>query len=109
MRELSQVLGFVGAMIVAIGYLPQIWHLAREHCSAGISVSAWWIWLVSSVLIATHAVDFWLSTEDLPRPENRVTVDQDGKLTVSYTETNVEARKRLYEKVKSIVGDGSAT
>ena len=24
--------------------------------------------------IARHAVDFWLSTEDLPRPENRVTV-----------------------------------
>ena len=55
MRELSQVLGLVGTMIVAIGYLPQILHLAREHCSAGISVSAWWIWLVSSVLIATHA------------------------------------------------------
>jgi choline dehydrogenase-like flavoprotein len=54
--------------------------------------------------IARHAIDFWLSTEDLPRPENRVTVDRDGKLTLSYAETNTEARKRLYEKVKSIVG-----
>ena len=26
--------------------------------------------------MAEHAVDFWLSTEDLPRAENRVTVDQ---------------------------------
>ena len=25
--------------------------------------------------LARHAVDFWLSTEDLPRPDNRVTVD----------------------------------
>ena len=25
--------------------------------------------------VAKHAIDFWLSTEDLPRPENRVTVD----------------------------------
>ena len=25
--------------------------------------------------VARHAVDFWLSTEDLPRPENRVTLD----------------------------------
>ena len=25
--------------------------------------------------VARHAVDFWLSTEDLPRPDNRVTVD----------------------------------
>ena len=32
--------------------------------------------------VARHAIDFWLSTEDLPRPENRVTVDGDGKLTL---------------------------
>ena len=29
--------------------------------------------------VARHAIDFWLSTEDLPSPENRVTVDGDGK------------------------------
>ena len=29
--------------------------------------------------IAHHAVDFWLSTEDLPDPNNRVTVDKQGK------------------------------
>ena len=28
--------------------------------------------------VATHAVDFWLSTEDLPAPDNRVTLDRDG-------------------------------
>ena len=55
--------------------------------------------------IARHAIDFWLSTEDLPRPDNRVTVDREGKVTLSYTETNAEARKRLYGKVKSMVGE----
>jgi choline dehydrogenase-like flavoprotein len=55
--------------------------------------------------IARHAIDFWLSTEDLPRADNRVSVDRDGKLTLSYRETNSEARKRLYEKVKAIVGE----
>ena len=54
--------------------------------------------------MARHAIDFWLSTEDLPRPDNRVTVDRDGKLTLTYTETNLEAKKRLYEKVKSMLG-----
>jgi choline dehydrogenase-like flavoprotein len=44
--------------------------------------------------IARHAIDFWLSTEDLPQPDNRVTVDRDGKVTLTYSETNVEARKR---------------
>jgi len=54
--------------------------------------------------MARHAIDFWLSTEDLPRPENRVTVDRDGKLTISYSETNVEAKTQLYGKVKSLLG-----
>jgi choline dehydrogenase-like flavoprotein len=54
--------------------------------------------------MARHAIDFWLSTEDLPRPENRVTVDRDGKLTLSYTETNAVAKQRLEEKLRSILG-----
>ena len=54
--------------------------------------------------MARHAIDFWLSTEDLPRPDNRVTVDRDGKLTLTYTETNAVAKKQLYEKVKSTLG-----
>ena len=54
--------------------------------------------------IARHAIDFWLSTEDLPRPDNRVSVDADGKLTLSYSETNAEAKKRLYRKLHSMLG-----
>jgi choline dehydrogenase-like flavoprotein len=54
--------------------------------------------------MAKHAIDFWLSTEDLPHSDNRVTVDRDGKLTLSYTETNLEAKKQLYAKVKSMLG-----
>jgi choline dehydrogenase-like flavoprotein len=54
--------------------------------------------------VARHAIDFWLSTEDLPRPENRVSVDRDGKLTLSYNETNAEAKKQLYGKLHSLLG-----
>jgi choline dehydrogenase-like flavoprotein len=54
--------------------------------------------------IAKHAIDFWLSTEDLPRPENRVTVDRDGKVTLSYTPTNDVPKQHLYAKLKSILG-----
>ena len=54
--------------------------------------------------VARHAVDFWLSTEDLPRPENRVTVDRDGKLTLSYTATNDESKKRLHEQLRAMLG-----
>jgi choline dehydrogenase-like flavoprotein len=55
--------------------------------------------------IALHAVDFWLSTEDLPHPDNRALIDRDGKLTVSYTETNATARQQLYDKLRSMLGN----
>ena len=42
---------------------------------------------------ARHAVDFWLSTEDLPRPENRVTLDEDGNVRLSYKETQPGVRE----------------
>jgi choline dehydrogenase-like flavoprotein len=54
--------------------------------------------------VAKHAIDFWLSTEDLPMPENRVTVDKDGKLTLRYRATNDVPKEKLYEKLKSILG-----
>jgi choline dehydrogenase-like flavoprotein len=55
--------------------------------------------------VARHAIDFWLSTEDLPRPDNRVTLEPDGNIKLSYTETNAEAKKRLYGKLKSLLGE----
>ena len=54
--------------------------------------------------VAKHAIDFWLSTEDLPLPDNRVTVDKDGKLTLSYTASNEVPKQKLYEKLRSILG-----
>jgi len=53
--------------------------------------------------IADHAVDFWLSTEDLPKPDNRVTVSRDGKVTLSYTPNNQVPAQKLYEKLKSML------
>jgi choline dehydrogenase-like flavoprotein len=55
--------------------------------------------------VARHAIDFWLSTEDLPKPDNRVSVDREGKLTLSYSETNAEAKKQLYKKLQSLLGE----
>ena len=54
--------------------------------------------------IADHAVDFWLMTEDLPKPENRITVDKDGQITLSYTATNEVPSGKLYDKLKSMLG-----
>jgi choline dehydrogenase-like flavoprotein len=53
--------------------------------------------------LAYHAVDFWLTTEDLPDPDNRITVDASGKLTLSYTPNNQLPRQKLYDKLKSML------
>lgn len=53
--------------------------------------------------VAKHAVDFWLSTEDLPRAENRVTVEKDGNIRLSYTPSNEEPKAQLYKKLKSML------
>ena len=54
--------------------------------------------------VATHAVDFWLSTEDLPAPDNRVTLTSDGKIRLTYTPNNQEPKQRLYHQLKSMLG-----
>jgi len=52
---------------------------------------------------ARHAVDFWLTTEDLPTPENRVTLDKDGNVHLAYRSTNDEEAGRLYHELKEIL------
>jgi choline dehydrogenase-like flavoprotein len=53
--------------------------------------------------IARSAVDFWLTTEDLPDPNNRVTIDRDGRLTLSYTPNNQVPKQKLYDKLRSML------
>ena len=54
--------------------------------------------------VARHAIDFWLSTEDLPRPDNRVTLRDDGSIALAYTPSNEVPAKKLYEQLRSILG-----
>jgi choline dehydrogenase-like flavoprotein len=54
--------------------------------------------------VAAHAVDFWLSTEDLPSSENRVTLDHDGNIRLRYTPSNPTGARRLYHQLKSMLG-----
>ncbi|HEY2592421.1 MAG TPA: GMC family oxidoreductase [Chloroflexota bacterium] len=53
--------------------------------------------------IAKHAVDFWLSTEDLPRSDNRVTLAEDGNIKLTYTPTNAVPKAQLYDKLRSML------
>ena len=46
-------------------------------------------------LMAKHSLDFWLTSEDLPSPDNRITLDREGNIELSYTPNNGEGHKRL--------------
>lgn len=50
------ILGFIGTILVAIAYIPQIWHIAKKHCAMGLSIVTWSLWLFATVLIFIHAL-----------------------------------------------------
>jgi choline dehydrogenase-like flavoprotein len=50
--------------------------------------------------MAAHSLDFWLTSEDLPDPENRVTLEADGRIRLSYTASNLEGHRRLVARLK---------
>lgn len=51
-----EIVGAAGIAISMLAYLPQVVHLAKEHCSAGVSSRAWVMWLISSLLIGSLAL-----------------------------------------------------
>lgn len=46
----------VGIGLSVVAYLPQVSHVAKERCSAGVSSRAWAMWLTSSLLVGALAV-----------------------------------------------------
>jgi choline dehydrogenase-like flavoprotein len=54
-------------------------------------------------LMARHSLDFWLTSEDLPDPENRVTLDRDGKIVLAYRPNNEEGHRRLIAKLQQLM------
>jgi choline dehydrogenase-like flavoprotein len=56
-------------------------------------------------VMARHSLDFWLTSEDLPDPENRVTLDRNGNVVLKYTPNNREAHERLTAKLRNIMRD----
>ncbi len=52
--------------------------------------------------IAEHSVDFWLTSEDLPRPENRIFY-KDGRVHLDLTQTNMECHRRLRDRLRNML------
>jgi choline dehydrogenase-like flavoprotein len=54
-------------------------------------------------LMAKHSLDFWLTSEDLPDPDNRVTIDTKERIVLHYKPNNEEGHKRLTAKLKDLM------
>ena len=53
--------------------------------------------------IARHSLDFWLTSEDLPKPENRIFYDGE-RVRLDLTQSNTEGHTRLKRKLKDLCG-----
>ncbi len=60
-------------------------------------------------LMAKNSLDFWLTSEDLPDPNNRVTIGRDGKIVLTYTPNNLEAHERLQVMLKQAMKQTNCT
>ncbi|MEP6669026.1 MAG: GMC family oxidoreductase [Chthoniobacter sp.] len=54
-------------------------------------------------LMGKHSIDFWLTSEDLPDPNNRVTLDREGNIVLAYTPNNEAGHKRLIKKLEHLL------
>jgi PQ loop repeat len=52
----TEIAGFAGAGLAGAAYVPQISHLIRARCSAGVSRLAFGLWLLASLLITARAI-----------------------------------------------------
>src|SRR5262249_12079752 len=46
-------------------------------------------------IMAHHTLPFWMTTEDLPDSNNRVTLTENGEIMLTYTANNEEGHQRL--------------
>jgi choline dehydrogenase-like flavoprotein len=54
-------------------------------------------------VLARHSLDFWLTSEDLPHPDNRVTLGRHGDIVLSYTPNNEEGHRRLIARLERLM------
>jgi choline dehydrogenase-like flavoprotein len=84
-----------------LGHIQMLAKSDRTILRAG---APWFAPTLALDYMARHSVDFWLTSEDLPSPDNRVTVGRDGQIRLSYTDNNTEGHKRLLRKLTSLLG-----
>ncbi|HEY3809259.1 MAG TPA: GMC family oxidoreductase, partial [Steroidobacteraceae bacterium] len=75
----------------------------------GEALPEWLEWLPKTPfdVMARHAMAFWLSSEDLPRPENRVYYHGE-RIILDVSENNMQAHRRLRQKLQDHLSQAGA-
>jgi choline dehydrogenase-like flavoprotein len=82
--------------------LGQIQSQGRTHGVMAQTVAPWIpLWAYDSWV--ARGVDWLAISEDLPRPENRITVDPDGRIRLQYRPNNVKTHQQLVKETKRIL------
>jgi choline dehydrogenase-like flavoprotein len=84
-----------------LGHIQMLGKSDRNMLRAG---APWFAPGLALDYLARHALDFWLTTEDVPHPDNRVTVDRQGRIHLAKTYFNTEPHRRLLAKLKELLG-----
>jgi choline dehydrogenase-like flavoprotein len=56
-------------------------------------------------LMASHGIPFWITSEDLPDPENKVVIGARGEIRLHYADNNLTGHERLHKKLKRLLAD----
>lgn len=83
-----------------MGHFSFVGKLDRDTLRAGAPALAPGF---SLELMATHSLDFWLTSEDLPDPRNRVSLDREGNIVLTYKPNNEEGHRRLIRKLETLM------
>jgi choline dehydrogenase-like flavoprotein len=83
-----------------MGHISFVGKLDAATLSAGApAIAPGW----TLELMARHSLDFWLTSEDLPDPDNRVTLDREGNIVLSYRPNNQEGHKQLIRTLEAFL------
>ena len=88
-----------------MGHISFVGKLDRDTLRAGAPALAPGFALE---IMGNHSLDFWLTSEDLPDPNNRVTLDRSGNIVLDYRPNNEEAHNRLTAKLKQLMNNQRA-
>jgi choline dehydrogenase-like flavoprotein len=62
-----------------------------------------WVPMPVLTYMTSHSMDIYLTTEDLPDPDNRVVVGGDGRITVHWKPNNLVPHQELVRRVARVV------